>query len=115
LLKLNGYQLLFVWMLRGVSIQAWVRWLVALTMVSVGVMLAVAIHTVNHSALASFGQALDTLNGQASAQLVAPLGDIDDQQIDAWDSRRAVLGIRTVSPALVVRTDRLTLVGLDFF
>ena len=102
-------------MLRGVSIQAWVRWLVALTMVSVGVMLAVAIHTVNHSALASFGQALDTLNGQASAQLVAPLGDIDDQQIDAWDSRRAVLGIRTVSPALVVRTDRLTLVGLDFF
>ena len=102
-------------MLRGVSIQAWVRWLVALTMVSVGVMLAVAIHTVNHSALASFGQALDTLNGQASAQLVAPLGDIDEQQIDAWDSRRAVLGIRTVSPALVVRTDRLTLVGLDFF
>lgn len=115
MLKLNGYQLLFVWMLRGVSIQAWVRWLVALTMVSVGVMLAVAIHTVNHSALASFGQALDTLNGQASAQLVAPLGDIDEQQIDAWDSRRAVLGIRTVSPALVVRTDRLTLVGLDFF
>ena len=102
-------------MLRGVSIQAWVRWLVALTMVSVGVMLAVAIHTVNHSALASFGQALDTLNGQASAQLVAPLGDIDDQQIDAWDSRRAALGIRTVSPALVVQTDRLTLVGLDFF
>lgn len=115
MLKLNGYQLLFVWMLRGVSIQAWVRWLVALTMVSVGVMLAVAIHTVNHSALASFGQALDTLNGQASAQLVAPLGDIDDQQIDAWDSRRAALGIRTVSPALVVQTDRLTLVGLDFF
>ena len=114
-MKLNGQQLLFVWMLKGASIQAWVRWLVALTMVSIGVMLAVAIHTVNHSALASFGQALDTLNGQASAQLVAPLGDIDDRQIDVWDSRRGALGISTVSPVLVVRTDRLTLLGLDFF
>ena len=102
-------------MLKGASVQAWVRWLVALTMVSIGVMLAVAIHTVNHSALASFGQALDTLNGQASAQLVAPLGDIDDRQIDVWDSRRGALGISTVSPVLVVRTDRLTLLGLDFF
>ena len=114
-MKLNGQQLLFVWMLKGASVQAWVRWLVALTMVSIGVMLAVAIHTVNHSALASFGQALDTLNGQASAQLVAPLGDIDDRQIDVWDSRRGALGISTVSPVLVVRTDRLTLLGLDFF
>ena len=102
-------------MLKGASVQAWVRWLVALTMVSIGVMLAVAIHTVNHSALVSFGQALDTLNGQASAQLVAPLGDIDDRQIDVWDSRRGALGISTVSPVLVVRTDRLTLLGLDFF
>jgi putative ABC transport system permease protein len=112
---LKGQQLLFVWLLKGASVQAWVRWLVALTMVAIGVMLAVAIHTVNHSALASFGQALDTVNGQASAQLVAPLGDIDDRQIDVWDSRRAALGIRTVSPVLVVRTDRLTVLGLDFF
>jgi len=84
-------------------------------MVAIGVMLAVAIHTVNHSALAAFGQALDTVNGQASAQLMAPLGDIDDRQIDVWDGRRAALGIRTVSPVLVVRTDRLTILGLDFF
>lgn len=114
-MNLKGQQLLFVWLLKGASVQAWVRWLVALTMVAIGVMLAVAIHTVNHSALASFGQALDTVNGQASAQLVAPLGDIDDRQIDVWDSRRAALGIRTVSPVLVVRTDRLTVLGLDFF
>ena len=114
-MNLKGQQLLFVWLLKGASVQAWVRWLVALTMVAIGVMLAVAIHTVNHSALASFGQALDTVNGQASAQLVAPLGDIDDRQIDVWDSRRADLGIRTVSPVLVVRTDRLTVLGLDFF
>ena len=84
-------------------------------MVAIGVMLAVAIHTVNHSALASFGQALDTVNGQASAQLVAPLGDMDDQQIEIWDGRRAALGIRTVSPVLVVRTDQLTVLGLDIF
>jgi len=115
LLSLKGHQLLFVWLLKGATVQARVRWLVALTMVAIGVMLAVAIHTVNHSALASFGQALDTVNGQASAQLVAPLGDMDDSQIDVWDSRRAGLGIRTISPVLVVRTDRLTVLGLDFF
>uniref|UniRef100_UPI00261D0834 hypothetical protein n=1 Tax=uncultured Limnohabitans sp. TaxID=768543 RepID=UPI00261D0834 len=96
-MHLKGQQLLFLWLLKGASVQAWARWLVALVMVAVGVMLAVAIHTVNHSALASFGQALDTVNGQASAQLVAPLGYIDDRQIDDWDRRRAGLGIRTVS------------------
>ena len=115
MLNLKGHQLLFVWLLKGASVQAWVRWCVALTMVAIGVMLAVAIHTVNHSALASFGQALDTVNGQASAQLVAPLGDMDDSQIEVWDSRRADLGTRSISPVLVVRTDRLTVLGLDFF
>ena len=114
-MHLKGQQLLFLWLLKGASVQAWARWLVALVMVAVGVMLAVAIHTVNHSALASFGQALDAVNGQASAQLVAPLGDIDDRQIDDWDRRRAGLGIRTVSPVLVVQTDRLTVLGLDYF
>lgn len=111
----SGPSLLFFWLLKGVCIQSWVRWLVALTMVAVGVMLAVAIHTVNHSALASFGQALDTVNGQASAQLVAPLGDMDDRQIEVWNARRAALGIRTISPVLVVPTDRLTVLGLDIF
>ena len=115
MLKLTGQQVLFLWLLKGASVQAWTRWLVALVMVAIGVMLAVAIHTVNHSALASFGQALDTVNGQASAQLVAPLGEIDDRQIEDWDRRRAALGIHTVSPVLVVRTDQLTVLGLDVF
>ena len=115
MLSLTGQQVLFLWLLKGASIQAWTRWLVALVMVAIGVMLAVAIHTVNHSALASFGQALDTVNGQASAQLVAPLGEMDDRQIEDWDRRRAALGIHTVSPVLVVRTDRLTVLGLDVF
>ena len=84
-------------------------------MVAIGVMLAVAIHTVNHSALASFGQALDTVNGQASAQLVSPLGEMDDRKIEDWDRRRADLGIHTVSPVLVIRTNQLTVLGLDFF
>ena len=113
--SLTGQQLLFLWLLKGASIQAWTRWLVALVMVAIGVMLAVAIHTVNHSALASFGQALDTVNGQASAQLVAALGDMDDGQIEVWDGRRAALGIHTVSPVLVVKTDQLTVLGLDVF
>ena len=115
MLKFTGQQVLFWWLLKGASIKAWTRWLVALVMVAIGVMLAVAIHTVNHSALASFGQALDTVNGQASAQLVAPLGEIDDRQIEDWDRRRAALGIHTVSPVLVVRTDQLTVLGLDVF
>jgi len=115
LLSLTGQQVLFLWLLKGASIQAWTRWLVALVMVAIGVMLAVAIHTVNHSALASFGQALDTVNGQASAQLLAPLGEMDDLQIEEWDRRRAALGIQTVSPVLVVRTDQLTVLGLDIF
>ncbi len=114
-MRLTGQQVLFLWLLKGASIQSWTRWLVALVMVAIGVMLAVAIHTVNHSALASFGQALDTVNGQASAQLVAPLGEIDDRQIDDWDRRRAALGIHTVSPVLVVSTDQMTVLGLDFF
>ena len=111
----SGQRLLFSWLLKGASVQAWLRWLVALTMVAVGVMLAVAIHTVNHSALASFGQALDTVNGQASAQLVPPLGDMDDALIETWDQRRADLGIRSLSPVLVVQTERLTVLGLDIF
>ena len=84
-------------------------------MVAIGVMLAVAIHTVNYSALASFGLALDTVNGQASAQLVSPLGEMDDRKIEDWNRRRGDLGIHTVSPVLVVRTDQLTVLGLDFF
>ena len=115
LFRLTGQLVLFLWLLKAASIQAWTRWLVALVMVAIGVMLAVAIHTVNYSALASFGLALDTVNGQASAQLVSPLGEMDDRKIEDWDRRRGELGIHTVSPVLVVRTDQLTVLGLDFF
>ncbi len=114
-MMLKGKATLFWWLLKGVCVEAWVRWLVALSMVAIGVMLAVSIHTVNHSALASFGQALDTLNGQASAQLVPPMGDMDDHQVERWDEERDAWGIRAVSPVLVVQTDRLTVLGLDIF
>ncbi|MDP4801633.1 MAG: hypothetical protein NWR66_06680, partial [Burkholderiaceae bacterium] len=79
---MRGQQRLFLWMMKGASLREWARWLVALIMVGIGVMLAVAIHTVNHSALSSFGRALDTINGQASAQLVSPMGEINDQRVD---------------------------------
>jgi putative ABC transport system permease protein len=39
----SGQRLLFLWLLKGASVQAWLRWLVALTMVAVGVMLAVVL------------------------------------------------------------------------
>jgi len=108
-------QLLFLWLLKGVFFQAWARWLLALIMVAIGVMLTVSIHTVNHSALAYFGQALDTVNGQTSAQLLAPLGEMNDRQIDLWTERKHQLGIQNISPVLVIPTDQLTILGLDFF
>ena len=108
-------QWLLIWLLRGVFIEAWARWLLALSMVAIGVMLAVSIHTVNHSALAYFGQALDTVNGQTSAQLVPPLGEMDDRQIDVWNQRKAQLGVQTISPVLVIPTDQLTILGIDVF
>ena len=114
-MMMRGNPLLFWWLLKSVCLDAWGRWLVALSMVAIGVMLAVSIHTVNHSALAFFGEALDTLNGQASAQLVAPMGEMDDRQVQRWDEERTKLGIQAVSPVLVVQTDRLTVLGLDIF
>jgi len=84
-------------------------------MVAIGVMLAVSIHTVNHSALAYFGQALDTVNGQTSAQLLPPLGEMDERQIDVWNQRKRQLGVQTISPVLVIQTDQLTILGLDVF
>ena len=112
---MRGQQRLFLWMMKGASLREWARWLVALIMVGIGVMLAVAIHTVNHSALSSFGRALDTINGQASAQLVSPMGEINDQRVDEVDGRRGALGISALSPVLVVRTDLLVVLGIDLF
>jgi putative ABC transport system permease protein len=106
---------LFAWMLWGATVRERVRWLAALIMVGIGVMLAVAIHTVNHSALSSFGRALDAVNGQASAQLVSSLGEFDERRLDILEPGRLAMGITDMSPVLAVRTDRVLVLGIDVF
>ncbi|MDH4400565.1 MAG: FtsX-like permease family protein, partial [Burkholderiaceae bacterium] len=91
------------------------RWLIAGLTVGLGIGLAVAIHTVNRSALSEFSRALDTVNGQASAQLVATSGDFSDELLDAVVSRQKELGIRAVSPVLERATQPLRVLGLDIF
>lgn len=65
--------------------------------VAIGVALALAIQLVNASALGSFRQAINTVNGEADLQLVAVRGTIDDALIDAI---AAIEGVQTVSPVL---------------
>ena len=91
------------------------RWLIAGLTVALGIGLAVAIHTVNRSALSEFGRALDTVNGQASAQLVATSGDFPDALLDEVVSRQKELGISAVSPVLERATQTVRVLGLDIF
>jgi len=91
------------------------RWLMAGLSIAIGVALAVAIHTVNRSALSEFNRALDMVNGQAGAQVIAPWGQFDDQLFDRIYQQRHALGIETLSPVLEIRTDQITIIGLDLF
>ena len=59
------------------------RWLIAAAAVAVGIALATAIFTVNRSALAEFQQAIDTINGEASLQIVGRAGMFDEQVFDS--------------------------------
>ena len=59
--------MLFFWLLTSAFRAQPGRWLIAGLTVSLGIGLAVAIHTVNRSALSEFGRALDTVNGHACA------------------------------------------------
>jgi putative ABC transport system permease protein len=91
------------------------RWIAAGITVAIGVALAVSIHVVNRSALGEFGRALDMVNGQASAQIQAPAGDFDEELFEQMVGESARLGMESLSPVLIVRTDLLTVVGLDLF
>ncbi|MCF8173300.1 MAG: hypothetical protein K9J49_12780, partial [Candidatus Methylopumilus sp.] len=107
--------MLFFWLLTSAFRAQPGRWLIAGLTVGLGIGLAVAIHTVNRSALSEFGRALDTVNGQASAQLVATSGDFSDELLDAVVSRQKELGIRAVSPVLERATQHVRVLGLDIF
>jgi len=91
------------------------RWLMAGLSIAIGVALAVAIHTVNRSALTEFNRALDMVNGQASAQVIAPWGLFDDQLFDRIYQQHHALGIEILSPVLEIRTDQVPVIGLDLF
>jgi putative ABC transport system permease protein len=111
----SGERALFVWMV-GAAFRAQPgRWVVAGVTVAIGLALAVSIHVVNRSALGEFGRALDVVNGQSSAQIQAPAGDFDESLFEQIDSVANNLGIESVSPVLVVRTELLTVIGLDLF
>ena len=107
--------MLFFWLLTSAFRAQPGRWLIAGLTVSLGIGLAVAIHTVNRSALSEFGRALDTVNGQASAQLVSSSGDFPDTLFDEVVSRQKQLGIRAVSPVLERTTLPVRVLGLDIF
>ena len=107
--------MLFFWLLTSAFRAQPGRWLIAGLTVALGISLAVAIHTVNRSALSEFGRALDTVNGQASAQLVATSGDFSDTLLDEVVSRQQELGIRAVSPVLERAAQPVRVLGLDIF
>jgi len=107
--------MLFYWLLVSAFKAQPGRWLIAGFTVALGIGLAVAIHTVNRSALNEFGRALDLINGQASAQLIMPTGDFPDTLYDAVVARQAELGIRAISPVFERTTQSIRVLGLDIF
>ena len=107
--------MLFYWLLLSTFKAQPGRWLIAGLAVALGVTLAVAIHTVNRSALSEFSRALDLVNGQASAQIVMPTGQFSDQLYDQIVARQAELGLRAVSPVLERNTAQIRVLGIDIF
>jgi putative ABC transport system permease protein len=107
--------MLFYWLLSSAFKAQPGRWLIAGLAVALGIALAVAIHTVNRSALSEFSRALDLVNGQASAQIVMPTGEFSDQLYDQIVTHQTKLGIRAVSPVLERNTPQIRILGIDIF
>ncbi|CAM3715297.1 ABC transporter permease [Polynucleobacter arcticus] len=107
--------MLFYWLLSSAFKAQPGRWLIAGLAIALGITLAVAIHTVNRSALNEFSRALDLVNGQASAQIVMPTGEFSDQLYDQIVAQQTELGIRAVSPVLERSTAQIHVLGIDVF
>ena len=107
--------MLFYWLLSSAFKAQPGRWLIAGLAVALGITLAVAIHTVNRSALSEFSRALDLVNGQASAQIVMPTGEFSEQLYEQIATRQTELGIRAVSPVLERNTAQIRVLGIDIF
>ena len=107
--------MLFYWLLSSAFRAQPGRWLIAGLAVALGIALAVAIHTVNRSALSEFSRALDLVNGQASAQIIMPTGEFSDQLYDQIVTHQSELGIRAISPVLERNTAQIRVLGIDIF
>ena len=107
--------MLFYWLISSAFKAQLGRWFIAGLTVALGVSLAVAIHTVNRSALSEFSRALDLINGQASAQIIMPAGEFSDRLFDEIALRRTDLGIRAISPVLERNTPLVRILGIDIF
>ena len=107
--------MLFYWLLSSAFKAQLGRWLIAGLAVALGITLAVAIHTVNRSALSEFSRALDLVNGQASAQIVIPTGEFSDQLYDQIVTQQTALGIRAISPVLERNTAQMKIKIKDYF
>lgn len=107
--------MLFYWLLSSALKAQPGRWLIASLAIALGIALAVAIHTVNRSALSEFSRALDLVNGQASAQIMMPAGEFSDQLFDEIVAHQTKLGIRAVSPVLERNTSQIRILGIDIF
>jgi len=107
--------MLFYWLLSSAFKAQPGRWFIAGLAVALGIALAVAIHTVNRSALSEFSRALDLVNGQASAQIVMPSGEFSDQLYDQIVTLQTELSIRAVSPVLERNTAQIRILGIDIF
>ena len=107
--------MLFYWLLSSAFKAQPGRWFIAGLAVALGIALAVAIHTVNRSALSEFSRALDLVNGQASAQIVMPSGEFSDQLYDQIVTLQTELSIRAVSPVLERNTAQIRVLGIDIF
>lgn len=73
------------------------RSLACIAAVAIGVALALAIHLVNATALSSFQQALDAINGEADLRVHATSGDFDEALLDRV---AAFGGVEVASPVL---------------
>ena len=107
--------MLFFWLLSSAFKAQPGRWLLAGFAIALGITLAVAIHTVNRSALSEFSRALALINGEASAQIVMPAGEFSDQLYDQIVKHQTKLGIRAVSPILERNTAQIRVLGIDIF
>jgi putative ABC transport system permease protein len=90
------------------------RLLVGLLAIALGVALGVAVHHINRSALAEFGAALRSINGEADLIVKAPRGGMPEAVLDLM---AADPGIERLSPRVqLTLADRdITLIGLDVF